>query len=219
MSIPTILFDLDGTLVDSALDFHFCLNKLLIAKKKPPVELSKVKQVASNGSKAMLHCAFEVAPEQELQEEFLELYQNNINNLTKPFPGILELLDELDKHYIKWGIVTNKPEYLTITLLSRMQLLSRCSVVVCGDTTSHSKPHPAPILYACEKLEVKPEDCIFIGDSKIDIEAGKKANTKTILVKFGYSEEADLIHTKPDHTVSTTEELTELILKEATQNT
>ena len=185
-----ILFDLDGTLVDTAPDLAFALNTLLEQEGLESISYQDIRSVASNGSPAILNLGFGITAEhsdyQSLQQRFLQLYLANITRETALFDGMEEVLCALEKLTIPWGIVTNKPAFLTEPLAKGLNLTHRAGCIVSADTTSFSKPHPAPMLHACDIIQHKPENCIYIGDAARDIEAGKNANMQTIAALYGY---------------------------------
>lgn len=191
----TILFDLDGTLLDTSFDFHLAINQLLKTEKRPLADYAKIRSAISFGSKRMLSNAlnFDNAIEEhneqyikQLLPKFLQLYEQTEFKNTFAFPGIQDLLDMLEQRNIAWGIVTNKLEALTMPLLKHANYLARSACVVCGDTTAKPKPAPDPLLHACNLLEVEPERCIYIGDAATDIQAGKAAKMRTIAAAFGF---------------------------------
>jgi len=188
--IKIVLFDLDGTLLDTAPDLGFALNTLMKSKKMTPVPLSSIKEVASRGSRGLIHLGFGLNDSHpdysDLKKEFLNIYSKNLAEKTVMFHGMSEVLDYLDKNKITWGIVTNKPEHLTKPLLKKLNLDKRPACIVGGDTTAHPKPHPAPLQHACKLLSCEPSDCIFIGDASQDIEAGRRAGMTTMVANYGY---------------------------------
>ncbi|MCS5586190.1 MAG: HAD-IA family hydrolase [Gammaproteobacteria bacterium] len=190
MTVNTILFDLDGTLIDTAPDLAYALNTLLLENGIDKKPYEKIKPLVAFGGKALIEYGFDC---DESHPEFtnrhmriLEIYTHNIDKFSKTFGGIDTLLKTLKEQNLFWGIVTNKPEKLTNLLLEKLGL--NPDVVVCGDTLEYNKPHPAPLLYACAQLGVSPQHCWFVGDDKNDIVAGKNANIKTIAVTYGYGE-------------------------------
>ncbi|MBW9264152.1 MAG: HAD-IA family hydrolase [Candidatus Thiodiazotropha sp. (ex. Lucinisca nassula)] len=195
MTIKCVLFDLDGTFADTAADLHFALNRVLAQVGRKEISFEKVRPAVSHGSRAMLKVAFDIEPEDpgyiELQQQFLHTYADNIAEFTKPFDGMESLIDELEARGIYWGIVTNKPAWLTDALMQQLGLSQRASAIVSGDTTSHAKPHPEPILYACQKTGIDPAQALYVGDAIRDIEAGRNAGTKTLVALFGYLDEND----------------------------
>ena len=190
-----VLFDLDGTLVDTAPDLGFALNKLLQEEGYAPLPDEQIRPVASNGSAGLLGLGFGITADdanfKPLQQRFIRLYQDNIARETAVFPGMLDVLHFIEDSNITWGIVTNKPAFLTDPLVKLLGLDERASCVVSGDTTSHAKPHPAPMLHACDLISIAPEHCLYIGDAARDIEAGKNANMTTIAARYGYITEGD----------------------------
>ena len=188
MDINTILFDLDGTLIDTAPDLAYALNTLLEEAGLEAKPFEKIKPLVAFGGKALIKFGFncdEEHPEfSKRHQELLKIYTNNIDLNSKPFEGVNALIKTLEDRQINWGIVTNKPEYLTQLLLQKLNI--NVDVVVCGDTLEFSKPHPAPLLYACAQFSVDPKRCIFVGDDKNDMLAGRNAGIKTVAVTYGY---------------------------------
>jgi N-acetyl-D-muramate 6-phosphate phosphatase len=199
LSFSAILFDLDGTLADTAPDLAFALNTLLREEGQKTLPYEDIRPAASHGSVALLKLGFDLSPEDDnfksLQQRFIELYQDNIDRETTLFEGMEEVIDKLEANNISWGIITNKPAFLTDPLVEKLGLADRAACVVSGDTTAHSKPHPAPMLHACNLINHIPKDCLYIGDAKRDIEAGKNAQMKTITARWGYLGE----HDKPEN--------------------
>lgn len=188
MDINTILFDLDGTLIDTAPDLAYALNTLLEEAGLEAKPFEKIKPLVAFGGKALIKFGFncdEEHPEfSKRHQELLKIYTNNIDLNSKPFEGVSALIKTLKERQINWGIVTNKPEYLTHLLLQKLNI--NVDVVVCGDTLEFSKPHPAPLLYACAQFAIDPKRCIFVGDDKNDMLAGSNAGIKTVAVTYGY---------------------------------
>jgi phosphoglycolate phosphatase len=195
MTIKCVLFDLDGTFADTAADLHFALNQVLARAGREEISFDKVRPAVSHGSRAMLKVAFDIEPEDpgfsELQQQFLHIYANNIAEFTRPFDGMETLINELESRGIHWGIVTNKPAWLTDALMQKLGLDQRACAIVSGDTTPYSKPHPEPILYACQQTGINPAQAIYVGDAIRDIEAGRNAGTKTLVALFGYLDKND----------------------------
>ncbi len=188
MTVNTILFDLDGTLIDTAPDLAYALNSLLLENGLNEKPYEQIKPLVALGGKALIKFGFDC---DESHPEFtnrhlriLEIYTNNIDKFSKLFDGIDKLFNVIKNQNMFWGIVTNKPENLTHLLLEKLSL--NPDVVVCGDTLEYNKPHPAPLLYACAQLGVSPQHCWFVGDDKNDMVAGKNASIKTIAVTYGY---------------------------------
>lgn len=186
-----VLFDLDGTFADTAADLAHALNQTLELHGEPTLSLEQIRPAASHGSIALIRLGFSLEPEdpkfESLRQELLRFYIKDICLHTTLFPGIEPLLQHLDENNIPWGIVTNKPEWLTNPLMQQLQMTERAACIVCGDTTPYPKPHPEPILHACKLTGgIHPYECIYIGDAKRDIEAGNSAGTTTLTAKFGY---------------------------------
>jgi len=194
-TIRTVLFDLDGTLLDTAPDLAQALNVVLTENNKPPLPYETIRPVVSHGGIALIELGFELEQSDPafnpLRQRLLETYRENISRLTRPFPGITDVLDALEKRGIDWGVVTNKPGWLTDPLMQDLGLYDRAVAVVSGDTLDERKPHPAPMLHACELAESEPGQCVYIGDAKRDIEAGLNAGMHTLVALFGYLQEHD----------------------------
>lgn len=197
--IRTVLFDLDGTLADTAPDLRFALNTLLREQGRPPLPDAQIRSAASHGTRALIKLGFGLEPDDDgfgaLRGRFLELYRQHICTHTTLFPGMAALLGALTEHGLRWGVVTNKPAALTDALIARLPHCDTAACVVSGDTTANSKPHPEPVLYACTQTGSRPEACLFVGDAQRDIEAGRRAGTKTLVALFGYLGPRDEPHT------------------------
>ena len=189
-TLAAVLFDLDGTLIDTAPDFLYCLNILRKRKSLPDSLLKEMRHHVSHGSMMILRKGLEIEPDHaefdSLREEFLNLYTKNICTHSTLFPGIETSLHFLHKQNIPWGIVTNKPKRFTNALLTQIKLPHQPHSVVCGDTTANLKPHPDSIHFACETLDVSPNTSLYIGDSVHDMTAAKAANMPTVLALYGY---------------------------------
>ncbi len=198
-SISTVLFDLDGTLIDTAPDFAYALNETRSNHGLPPIEFSEVRQAVSLGGAAMIKLAFDIeksAPEfPAIRDEFLSIYSDNIHVHSKLFDGMETVLNTLEDEGYSWGIVTNKPEWLTNPLLESMTLDKRVKCVVSGDTLPFMKPRPEPLLYACKQLNSPTNLCVYVGDAQRDIEAGFAAGMQTIIATYGYIENSASLHT------------------------
>ncbi len=190
-----VLFDLDGTLLDTGRDMAAALNRLLEENGKARLPYSRVRPLVSHGSPALIALAFSIGPEDPefdaLRARFLELYAANIAVETCLFDGIEDLLREIESLRLPWGVVTNKPGWLTEPLMHAMNLATRAAIVVSGDTISERKPHPAPLLYASRSVGIEPHHCAFVGDAARDVEAGLKAGMTTLAATFGYLGEDD----------------------------
>lgn len=188
--IRTVLLDLDGTLLDTAPDMAFALNRVLEENGGRSLPFTRIRPVVSHGAKALIRLGFGLEPEdpafEPLRRRFLDIYRENLDRETRPFPGMPELLDALESRDLAWGVVTNKPSWLTEPLLERLDLRQRAACVVSGDTTPVRKPDPAPLLHACEAAGSMPQECLYVGDARRDIEAGRHAGMRTLVALFGY---------------------------------
>jgi len=188
--IKAVLFDLDGTFADTAPDLARALNLMLAARGLPPAPAEATRPVTSTGARGMLGVGFGITPEhteyQAMREEFLGLYAKNLCVETTVFPGMPELLDGIESRGLKWGIVTNKAERFAKPLMVLLELATRCACVVGGDTTGVTKPSPEPLLAASRLIGIEPAQCIYVGDDRRDVEAGRAAGMKTIAVRYGY---------------------------------
>lgn len=192
--LDCVLFDLDGTLVDTAPDLVACLNKALAAHGYQAIEHLDVKPLISHGALAMIaHAAADADPalKSRMLDFMLDCYQNNIAEHSRFFAGIAETLEAIETLGLKWGVVTNKRERFTLPLMDALNLSERAACIVSGDTTANPKPHPEPMLAACKQAGVKPENCVYIGDALHDITAGKNANMKTLAALYGYLKDGD----------------------------
>lgn len=196
-TIKAVLFDLDGTFADTAPDLGAALNHVLDLHHMNPLPLALTRLQASHGSAGLLRLGFNITPKSSkfpaLRDAFLAHYSANICTHTTLFPGMAVLIDILEQRRLPWGIVTNKPHRFTIPLMQALGYEKRAACLVSGDTCAHAKPHPEPLLYAAKMMGIAPEDCLFIGDDKRDIDAGNAAGMKTLIALFGYiSPNADL---------------------------
>jgi phosphoglycolate phosphatase len=196
--IRTVLFDLDGTLLDTAPDLAFALNETLREFGKQPLPYETIRPVVSHGGIALIKLGFGLDPGDEgyqpRREFLLDTYRRNIARQTRPFAGMDELLDTLERRGLNWGVVTNKPAWLTEPLLQELGLYERAAIVVSGDTLNERKPHPAPMLFACERAGSQAHECLYVGDAKRDIEAGHNAGMATLVALFGYIADEDDPH-------------------------
>ena len=196
--LKAVLFDLDGTLIDTAPDLANALNFVLEQNQLSPLTYSSIRPFVSMGAKGLIEHGFgsELSAKQheEIKSNLIGYYQKNIANESILFAGLDETLIYLEQNKIPWGIVTNKPEYLTIPLLTKMNLLTRSACVVCGDQVKNPKPHPESTYLACKQLGVLPEHTICIGDAQRDVQAGRLAGMQTIACAYGYIPETDNIN-------------------------
>jgi phosphoglycolate phosphatase len=201
--IKAVLFDLDGTLVDTAPDLGHALNLQRARHGLPPLADDVIRPQASHGARGLLGAGFDLHPDDPrfapMREEFLQLYADNICCHSRPFPGILDLLSALEARGLKWGVVTNKPAAFTEPLMSILDLAERAACIVSGDTCPHSKPHPAPMLIAAELCGVAPAQCLYLGDAERDIEAARAAAMPALVAAWGYLDAADEPHTWGAH--------------------
>jgi phosphoglycolate phosphatase len=194
-----VLFDLDGTLVDTAPDFVRVLNNMRDKYGRPALASEKIRPAVSAGARTMVKVGF---PEYELEspefaqlrQEFLDAYGADICQESQLFTGLDALLERLEARGIPWGIVTNKPRIYSEALLLALNLAQRCAVLVCPDDVSQTKPHPEPMYLACKQLNVDPIQTVYIGDHLRDIQAGNNAQMTTIAVGFGYIVEGEDIN-------------------------
>lgn len=188
--LESVLFDLDGTLMETHCDLGSALNRVLEDHGQQPLPMDSHRPYVSRGALMMVSRAFNLDPLSDLAQQYwkemLDQYEQNIAQHTKLFPGMDKVLEHIEQSNIPWGIVTNKPGKYTDKLLATLALPYKPDVVISGDTLAVKKPHPAPILEACQLLDVDPTNSIYVGDDVRDIEAGKNAETKTIAVTYGY---------------------------------
>ena len=190
-----VLFDLDGTLIDTAPDLAFALNEMRRHRGLPALAEALTRPQASHGTQGLLRIGFGVLPDQRefhlLREEFLEIYEANLTARSPLFPGMADVLDHLEAGGLKWGVVTNKPARYTEPLLDHYGLLTRAACVVSGDTCSEPKPHPAPMLHACKLASTAPGDCLYIGDAERDVAAARAVAMPALVALYGYLGEDD----------------------------
>jgi phosphoglycolate phosphatase len=200
MTITTVLFDLDGTLVDTAPDLGFALNLQLEKHGKPPLSLAQIRPIASHGSRGLLELGFGITPAdahfEAMKAEYLDLYATVFTRQPVLLAGIEDLLIQLKKQGVLWGIVTNKPRRFSVNLIEAVKLGNstlgaQSACLLCGDDAPHPKPHPQTLLMACEQLKVKPKNCVYVGDAERDVEAGRAAGIKTVVALFGYIAQTD----------------------------
>jgi phosphoglycolate phosphatase len=186
----SVLFDLDGTLADTAPDLGLALNLMRAARGLEPLPITSLRIHASSGARGMIGVGLGVSPEHpdypDMRDEFLDLYERNLKRHTTLFEEVEDLLDALDELRLPWGIVTNKAERFTLPLLRLLGLADRAGCVVGGDTTPHAKPHPAPLLEAARRLDVDPALCCYVGDDVRDITAARAAGMRGVVAGYGY---------------------------------
>jgi len=190
-----VLFDLDGTLLDTARDLAGALNRVRMAQGHDPLPFAAIRPYVSHGSFALTRLGFGIDdshPEFEpLRRRLLDEYHAELATHTRPFDGIDRLLDWLVARPLKWGIVTNKPGWLTTPLMAQIRLAQRPGCVISGDTLATRKPDPAPLIHAADILGVAPADCLYVGDAERDVAAGRRASMATLIALYGYLGPAD----------------------------
>ena len=191
MQVKAVLFDLDGTLLDTAGDMGAAANHVITALGLPPLSAEVLSRTTSDGAYALLQAGIQPAlieqhGLEQLRRRMLAFYGENLCRHTRPYDGVAELLGWLDQRRIPWGVVTNKPAALTEPLLAGLPLFAGCGVTVSADTLPQKKPHPAPLLHAAGRLAVAAAQCVYVGDHRRDIEAGRAAGMVTIAAAWGY---------------------------------
>lgn len=202
-TIRGVLFDLDGTLADTAPDLAYALNTLRGEQGIPPLTFADIRPHVSHGAAALVKLGFDITPQSphfaSLRQRLLEIYETHLARETRLFPGMEEVLAALESRAIKWGVVTNKPAWLTKPLLQQLGILERAATVVSGDTTERKKPHPEPMFHAAKEAGLRAEECLYVGDAHRDIEAGLRAGMCTLVAMFGYIGDDDAPHTWGAH--------------------
>jgi 2-phosphoglycolate phosphatase len=190
LAIHAVLFDLDGTLADTAGDLAAALNRVRADRALPPLPLPMLRPHASDGTRGMLDAGFGVKradPQFEaLKEAFLAYYQDSLCEHSRLFPEAERVLADIERRDLPWGIVTNKAARFTLPLLDHLELSGRAAAIVCGDTTAQPKPHPAPLLHAATTLGVDAARCVYVGDAERDVVAARAAGMKSIVATYGY---------------------------------
>lgn len=189
-NIDAVLFDLDGTLIDSAPDLGAAADQMRTDRGLTSLPLSDYRGMAGSGARGMIGVAFGLAPGHAqfaaLKEEFFINYESRLTVLTYAFDGVAELIADILAQGIKWGVVTNKLARFTLPLIQAMPLFSTAQTIISGDTTPHAKPHPAPLLEAARQIGVPPGRCLYVGDDERDIMAGQAAGMPTVAAAYGY---------------------------------
>ncbi len=213
--VRCVLFDLDGTLIDSAPDLGLAADEMRVARGMPSLPIEAYRAMCGSGARGMLSVAFGITPEDKdyrsLREEFLDNYERRMTHNTRIFAGVEELLNNLRERGLPWGIVTNKGQRFTTPLLATMPLFADAVTVICGDTTPHAKPHPAPLLEAMRRAQMRPEHCVYVGDDERDMIAGKAAGTGTIAASYGYLGLGSMAEWQADAIISRPGELLNLL--------
>jgi phosphoglycolate phosphatase len=199
MRLRAVLFDMDGTLLDTAPDFIAICQAMLAERGFPRVDDKLIRDEISGGARAMVSAAFSMSPEapefEALRLEFLARYQTDCAVHSKLFDGMADLLADIEKAKLIWGVVTNKPVRFAQPIMEQLGLSERSAVLICPDHVTRSKPDPEPLLLACKMLDLDPSSVLFVGDDLRDIESGRDAGTKTAAVRYGYIHPND----NPDH--------------------
>lgn len=214
-AIQAVLFDLDGTLVDSAPDLAGAGNELRAARGLDPLPYERFRPLVGTGARGMVHVALDIGPDHpefiSLRDEFLARYEARMTRGTRLFAPVAGLLDALEARRLPWGIVTNKARRFTTPLVQALGLDRRAATVVSGDTTPHSKPHPAPLLEAARQLNLSPTACLYVGDDLRDVQAGRSAGMRTVAVSWGYLGVGEPIDAwGADHLINLPDELLKL---------
>jgi 2-phosphoglycolate phosphatase len=201
LAVRAVLFDLDGTLADTAGDLAAALNRVRADRALPPLPLAALRGYASHGARGLLGAGMGVAKGdsdyESLREAFLDYYESGMLNESRLFDGADMVLDELERRGLRWGIVTNKAQRFTFPLARHLALVPRAGTVICGDTTPYTKPHPAPLYAAAKELGFDATDCVYVGDAERDISAGIAAGMKTLIARYGYFAPEDAPHCWP----------------------
>jgi phosphoglycolate phosphatase len=189
-AVQAVLFDLDGTLVDSAPDLAGAANELRAARGLQAMAFDQLRPMVGSGARGMLNAAFGVGPDDPdfdaMRTEFLDCYEARILRQTRIFASVEPVLAALEQHGLPWGIVTNKIARFSVPLVKGLGLMPRCAVLVSGDSTAHAKPHPQPLLEAAGRLGLAPQQCIYVGDDRRDVQAGRSACMATLAAAWGY---------------------------------
>ncbi|WP_277962495.1 N-acetylmuramic acid 6-phosphate phosphatase MupP [Pseudomonas sp. RIT-To-2] len=199
MRLRAVLFDMDGTLLDTAPDFIAICQAMLAERNLPAIDDQLIRDVVSGGAKAMVSATFALSPQapefEALRLEFLERYQAGCAVHSHLYEGMAELLDDIEKAGLRWGVVTNKPVRFAEPIMQQLGLAERSALLICPDHVTHSKPDPEPLTLACKMLDLDPASVLFVGDDLRDIESGRDAGTRTAAVRYGYIHP----HDNPSH--------------------
>jgi phosphoglycolate phosphatase len=217
-NIDAVLFDLDGTLIDSAPDLGAAVDQMRVARGLPSLALDSYRPMAGSGARGMLAVAFGMTPQDPLfeamREEFFSNYEQCMTVRTYAFHGVAEMIEGLRLARLQWGVVTNKSARFAEPLTRGMPLFATAGTVISGDTTPHAKPHPAPLLEAARRLGVEPARCIYVGDDLRDIEAGLAAGMGTVAADYGYlGDKADTKAWGAHARIKSPQELLQLLIR------
>lgn len=215
-AVRAVLFDLDGTLADTAPDLAGAVNRMRERRGMLPLPLERLRPVASAGARGMLGVGFDVTPEapgyQLLRDEFLAEYEAALDRDTVLFPGMAECLAVLQSRGLPWGVVTNKAMRFTGPVMAGLGLAGSAAVVIGGDTTAHAKPHPAPLLEACWRLGILAQQAVYVGDDLRDVQAARAAGMPSIAAAYGYlGQTPDLAGWQADAVIATPGDLPPLL--------
>jgi N-acetyl-D-muramate 6-phosphate phosphatase len=190
LPLRAVLFDLDGTLIDSAPDLAGACNEMRVERGLAPLPYVELRRMVGSGARGMVGASFGLVPGQPgyeaLRDEFLARYETRMTRETKVFDEMLPVLEWLADAAMPWGIVTNKATRFAAPLVASLGLADRAAVLICGDTVAHSKPHPAPLLEAARRLALAPGECVYVGDDQRDVVAGRAAAMRTVVAAWGY---------------------------------
>ena len=219
MRLPqAVLFDLDGTLIDSAPDLGAAADKMRTDRGMPSLDYALYRPMAGSGARGMLEIAFGMAPEhpdyEAFKEEFLSNYEQAMTVRSVIFDGVNDLLAHLQAKGMLWGVVTNKHQRFTLPLTAQLPLFATAKAIVSGDTTPHAKPHPEPLFEAARRMQLPPEHCWYVGDDERDIVAGKAAGMTTVAAHYGYlGSQAEVLNWGADHIIHSPLALAELLVQ------
>lgn len=190
LDVGAVLFDLDGTLIDSAPDLGAAADKMRVDRGLHSLPASSYRPVAGAGARGMLSVAFGITPEhsefEAMREEFFYNYEQCLTQNTYVFDGVMDLINQLEARQLPWGVVTNKSVRFALPLTQAMPLFASARTMVCGDTTPYAKPHPEPLFEAARRIGIEPSRCVYVGDDERDIVAGLAAGMKTVAAVYGY---------------------------------
>lgn len=211
-----VLFDLDGTLVDSAPDLAGAANDMRVSRGLAPLPYSALRPMVGSGARGMVGAAMQVYPSDPdfitLRDEFLQRYEERLTRETVVFPDVQPVLQFLSASSVLWGIVTNKIARYAEPLVNALDLHHASAVLICGDTTAHAKPHPAPLMEAAKRIQIDPKRCLYVGDDLRDIQAGEAAGMKTAAAAWGYLGNGEAIHEwGADHMLHSPRDLLKLL--------
>ena len=214
--LAAVLFDLDGTLIDSAPDLAGACNEMRVERGLEPLPYAMLRRMVGSGARGMVGASFGLTPQSpgyaELRDEFLDRYEARMTRETRVFDEMVPILAWLAREGLPWGIVTNKATRFAAPLVAALGLGTQAATLVCGDTVAHSKPHPAPLLEAARRLAIAPERCAYVGDDRRDVDAGRAAAMLTVVAAWGYLGDGDAPSSwGADHLIERPDELPRLI--------